>query len=454
YDWAGWMSGDDVAHYPYPRYIYNPPSGTGSNVTYCGEDEPDGPWENCDPERYNVDGPVERLLEQGVTKIVAIDLTVGGVRFSKTYDAIQMSKRALDAWNAEHATAIPLIWVNDYTNLMERSFPTAPTGWTATVSYSSGTPPTDADVAYDSGAGNPVATDPDLAAMHVTGIEAVLNPAVADADVGVILLNHSIVDWNEYFDPKIDDTLIVNQNIKSQLLANHPGIHPDNIIGAWMGLPVLNPESGLVERTRQMRGENLGQAWLYQSAKQKPPGAWGYLYWDALEYLKSTGVRHIVVAFPQIVTDSVLNLVEVHNQIAKEIGFKNWLYWATGDTATYPGVGHPFADYWGNWADTDCGGQECCFEMGGCSDNRTYPPPRQTALSSKMSAMDPSLVYDVCEYGHLGYDQSIAPPDVNQPVQSQYDGTWAMWLPPNDDPRVGHLLSKYVLQAAKNQLQQ
>ncbi|MBN2106516.1 MAG: hypothetical protein JW832_03760, partial [Deltaproteobacteria bacterium] len=29
YDWAGWMSGDDVAHYPYPRYIYNPPSGTG-----------------------------------------------------------------------------------------------------------------------------------------------------------------------------------------------------------------------------------------------------------------------------------------------------------------------------------------------------------------------------------------------------------------------------------------
>ena len=26
-DWAGWMSGEDVAHYPYPRYMYKPPSG-------------------------------------------------------------------------------------------------------------------------------------------------------------------------------------------------------------------------------------------------------------------------------------------------------------------------------------------------------------------------------------------------------------------------------------------
>ncbi len=450
YDWAAWMIGDDTKHYPYPRYMYLPPSGTGDNCTYCGELEPGGPWPGCNPQRYNVDGPVERLLKQGVTKIIAIDLVVGGVRFSKTYDVIQMSKRALNKWNADHATAIPLIWVNDYKNLMERSFPTAPAGWTATL----GLPTTDANVPYDSGTGNPVAIDPALAAMHVTGIEAVLNQNVPDADVGVILLNHPINDYKEFFDPKTNDTLIVNQNIKSQLLAKHPGINPGNIIGAWMGRLALNPANGLIERTRQMRGENLGDAWLYQSTKQLPSGEWGYLYWDALEYLKNRGVKHVVVAFPQIATDSVLNLVEVPNQIAKEIGFKNWLYWAAGDTGAYPGIGHPFAEYWGNWANADCGGQPCCFEMGGCSDGRPYPPPRQTALTSKVSAMDPSLAYDVCEYGHLGYDQSVSAPDVNQPIQNQYTGTWAMWQPPNNDPGFGPLLAKYVLRAAKNQLQQ
>ena len=55
---------------------------------------------------------------------------------------------------------------------------------------------------------------------------------MADADVGVILLNHPIIDWNEYFDPKINDTIIVNQNIKSQLLAKHPNINSDNVIGS------------------------------------------------------------------------------------------------------------------------------------------------------------------------------------------------------------------------------
>ena len=138
----------------------------------------------------------------------------------------------------------------------------------------------------------------------------------------------------------------------------------------------------------------------------------GVVYWDALEYLKNRGVKHIVVAFPQIITDSVLNLVEVPNQIAKEIGAKNWLYWAAGNDKAYPGTGNPFAEYWGNWVDTDCGGQACCFEMGGCSDGRPYPPVRQTPLESKRGDMDPSLAYDVCEYGHLGYDQSISAPDV------------------------------------------
>ena len=56
-------------------------------------------WPGCDPERYNVDGPVERLLNKGVSRIIVIDWTMGGPRFSKTFDVVEMSKRALDDWN-------------------------------------------------------------------------------------------------------------------------------------------------------------------------------------------------------------------------------------------------------------------------------------------------------------------------------------------------------------------
>ena len=53
-----------------------------------------------------------------------------------------------------------------------------------------------------------------------------------------------------------------------------------------------------VERTRNMRGENLGHAWLYESAKLLPAGKWGYKYWDALEYLKNRGVTAYRYWFP------------------------------------------------------------------------------------------------------------------------------------------------------------
>lgn len=61
--------------------------------------------------------------------------------------------------------------------------------------------------------------------------------------------------------------------------------------------------------------------------------------------------------------------------------------------------------------------------------------------------MDPSLAYDLSEYGHLGYDPGTGAPDPNAPVQEQYTGTWAMYQPPDDDPRVGELLAKHVLNA-------
>jgi len=288
-----------------------------------------------------------------------------------------------------------------------------------------------------------------------------LSPEVSDNDTGILFLDHATRDNAQFYDPKIDDTQVVIDNIKTRLLAAHPNIDPANIVGSYMGIKELNPENNKVERSRDMRGENLGHAYLYETYSAEtetgelPDLPWGYLYWNALEYLKNRGVKHIVVCFPQIVADSVLNLVEIHNQIGKEIGYKNWLYWEEGgimDNDTYPGVGHPFADYWGIWVDTDCGGEECCFEMGGCDDGRPYPPPRQDPLSSSLSDMDPSLAYDVSEYGHLGYDPSLGSPDKNVPVQDQYTGTWAMYVPPNDASDMTELLADHVFNAALGNL--
>ena len=54
------------------------------------------------------------------------------------------------------------------------------------------------------------------------------------------------------------------------------------------------------------------------------------------------------------------------------------------------------------------------------------------------------------EYGQLGYDPDLGPPDPDNPVQDQYTGTWEIYIPPNDDPRVGQMLADYVLHAAVN----
>jgi len=555
-DWIAWMCGDCVEHLPYPRFIYYGPDGPGAgyNCTYCGEDELDGPWDNCDPDRYDVDGSVERLLKQGVYRIIMVDLTVGGVRFSKTYDIVEMSQKMLDAWATERGITIPLLWVNDYSDLMNRSYPTQPAGWTR--SSIPALPTTDSEVLLN-GSPNPVASDADLATLQVEAIEAGMSGSVSDADTGVILMNHALHDNNEVFDPKMDDTVVLNENIKSQLRALHPTMDADNIIGARMGIKVDNPETPdtRVERTREMRGEDLGYQYLYAQAnahlgtKVFPSGGsdpfgiyhpWGYLYWDALDYLITRGVQHIVIGFPQITTSSVLDMVEFPNQIAKEIGTKNWLKHGTGDPRYPGGGGYPFAEYWGNWVDTDCamweiafengtapiqmdindpavelrgspsgakgiinriivdGGswtpgdpaygtfvltkvvgnftdtdtlgdskgapgyaeavgsetqtvsENCCFEMGGCADDplpRPYPPPRITPLAPRRGDMDPSLAYDLCEYGHLGYDPGIGQPDPNNPVQNQYDGTWEMYAPPDGDDGVGELLAKHVINA-------
>ena len=326
-------------------------------------------WAGCDTERYNVDGPAERLIQKGVSRIIVVDWTMGGPRFSKTFDVVEMTKRAVDDWNDEHGTSIPVDWVNDPTDLMARSYPTEPANWTNSLKE----PDVDPSVPLE-GNPNPVAEDPIVAQLHVEAIEAGFSGAVSDADTAVFLFNHALHDYNEYFDPKINDTLIINQNIKTKLLERHPTMDPDNIIGGFGGIQMENTENGLEERVRDQRGESYGHAWLYETEKVLPGGEWGYRYWDALEYLKNRGVQHIVISFPQVVTDNALNMVEIYNQIAgRELGYKNWAKWGVGDYTLWPDVGHPFADYWGIWVNTDCGEWELSYDTGtaGFSPNST-----------------------------------------------------------------------------------
>jgi hypothetical protein len=442
-DWAGWSPAGYPDHYAYPRYIYNLP-GNGVHINYCGEGLDDGPWEDCDPDRYNVDGPVERLLEKGVQHIIVIDTAVGGVRFYKGYDVVQMCKLVLEQWNDSHLTDVELTWVNDYTSLMERSYPTEPEGWTAGY----GEPTTDPHADVEAGQ-NPLIEDLDYALLHVEGIEAVLSETVPDDQTGILFFNHGLFNKNRrYFDPKMNDTNLFNENIKTLLLDRNPGIDPDNIIGSFGGEKEVNPENGIEEYSRSMRGENLSSCYLHEADESLSGHPWGYRYWDGLQYLKDRGIRHIVIDVPQTLTENALHGVELYNQIGKEIGMKTWAKWGIFDYEKFPGYGDPFADYWGTYVTTDCDVAECCFEMGGCDDGRPYPPPRQTPIDDALSNIDPSLAFDVSDYGHLGYDPALGLPNPDLPVQDQYSGTWEVAHQANDDPRVGKILAKHVLEFA------
>jgi hypothetical protein len=450
-DYVSWIN-PDPSHLADPRRIYQSPTNPDIQMTWCGQ-KPESGWRRCNTERYNVDGSVERLLNAGVSQIIAIDLTTSGVRFAKTFDVIREARALLDRYNDREGTQVKLHWLNDPTDLMTESYPVEPVDWT----YSLGNPVRDISVPL-AGRPNPVAEDPLLAAVQVRGIVDQFNPQVSPAKTGVMLVNHSLRDHNQYFDPKVDDTVILNNNIKAQLLEQYPEMQAENIVGGWMGIKQINPDivptprsPSQLERTRAMRGENLGHAWLYETAEELPGGDWQYRYWEALERLRAQGVEHIVVAFPQIMVDSVLNMVELPNQVGKELGYKNWLYIEQPNYRTYPKVGHPFADYWGIWVAQICPvdndpEQLCCFRMGGCSDGRPYPPPRQTPITKARNDLDPSLAYDVSAYGHLGYNPANGKPNDNAPVQNQYRGTWAMWTPPNDDPRVIELLSSQIIE--------
>lgn len=448
-DWMEWIA-DDPKQLAHPRLIYNPQIPGGDTMTYCGSEKDDGPWPDCDPERYNVDGTIDRMLAADIDELLLIDMTTSGVRFSKTYDVVSLTQRLVDEHNQRSAKPIKLTWLNDPTNLMRDSYPVLPKGWTKSL----GTPEKDS-VAPIAGRPNPVTSDYELAQLMTDGIDARFNPAVSAKDTAVMIINHTISEYNQYYDPKVDDTIVLNENIKKELLKRHPDIRPENIIGSWMGQKMPNPnvkKAKNKERTREQRGEALGRPYLYETDRQWPDGDWQYRYWDALELLKNQGAKHIVTIFPQILTDSVLNLVELPNQIGKELGYKNWLYFDELDYERYPDVGHPFADYWGIWVDKSCKAidnpereEPCCFEMGGCGTAQPYPPLRQTPVDKLRNDLDPSLAYDLSEYGHLGYDPANGLPDKNAAVQNQYRGTWSLWQPPHDDPRIGPFLAKHVI---------
>ncbi len=457
-DRAQWIgSGTQTRYLPDPRRMYEPQVEGGSRLTYCGGETDHGPWAGCNPHRYDVDGPAERLLKQGVDEIIMIDMTTAGVRFWKTYDVVRVTREVVDRYNKANGTDIPVTWVNDPTDLMKESFPLEPAGWTRSLG-----PPTKDSIVPLEGRPNPVTEDPAFSALFMKGIEKRMNPAVADKDTAIMFINHSIRNWNETYDPKVDDTVVLNDILKKEILRTHLEIDPDNIIGTWMGLRVANPNIKLggrvrsnMERSRKMRAENLGHRWLYQTDKVPPGGDQKYFYWDGLELLKNRGVKHIVVVFTQVVIDSVLTLVEVPNQIGKEIGTKTWLYEKDGDFDRYPNHGHPFAPYWGRQAETMCRPvgapvdaprtESCCFTMGGCGGSQPYPPLRQTPIDQAMEDTDPSLVYEISAYGHIGYDPALGPPNEDSPVQNQYTGTWAVWDPINEDPRMGEFLADHVI---------
>jgi hypothetical protein len=460
-DVSGWLGSQTFIHrLPWPRYMYNPQVEGGAPLNYCGSEQDGGPWEHCNPERYNVDGPGERLLKRGAEEIIMVDLTTSGVRFWKTYDVVNMTRRMVDDWNQRNNTDINVRWVNDPTDLMRESYPTDPPNWTRSL----GKPKVNPQIPL-AGRPNPLILDPLLINSQVDGIIAGMNPDVAPADTAILIVNHSIRDGNEAFDPKVNDTVQMDGLIKAELLRRYPDIKAGNVLGSWMGLKVENPNIEITrpggnktERSREMRAESLGNAWLYLSDRELPGGDHQYRYWEALDLFRERGVEHIVVAFMQIVTDSVLNLVEVPNQIAKEIGWKTWLRAENLDWETYPEVGHPFADHWGIWIDRSCkvldgpegeledNTEPCCLTMGGCGTGQPYPPLRQTPITQARLDTDPSLGFDISAYGHLGYDPSEGAPNENEPVQGQYRGTWELWQSPNNDPRLGKLLAKQVVQ--------
>ena len=65
--------------------------------------------------------------------------------------------------------------------------------------------------------------------------------------------------------------------------------------------------------------------------------------------------------------------------------------------------------------------------------------------------MDPSLVFDVSHFGHLGYDADAGAPSDLEPVQNQYTGTWSMWQVTKDYKGLAEFLADKVVEHIKDE---
>jgi len=220
-DYASWLAPDPRQH-AYPRLIHEPRVPGGTPVTYCQSD-----WNDCDPQRFDVDGTIERLLAADVEEIHMVDLTTSGVRFFKSWDVVNLARQVTERQQRRGGKPVAVRWVNDPLDLMTHSYPVEPERWT----LSKGPPTRDPSVPL-ADRPNPVSSSPRLAAIQVKGIEARWSPRVPLTRTGVLLVNHATREGNQSFDPKIDDTLVLNDNIRRELLRRHPALAPDNIVAA------------------------------------------------------------------------------------------------------------------------------------------------------------------------------------------------------------------------------
>jgi hypothetical protein len=419
-----------VRHLPYPRFIYNRAGQAPAAITYCGSltdggRPPDSRWPHCDPKRYDVDGPVERLLAAGAEMLLLVDTTVGGVRFSKTHDVLRFARLARDATLRGTGRTVPLLWVNDPTGLLDESYPTNPANWTRSLG-----PPVADRVVPLAGRGNPVTDDLAYARIVAEGILGAFNPEVPAADTGVLLFNHGVYPGFEVFDPKIDDTVV------------RDGEPAPGAGGACAG-PEARARAGRLDGHRRAGARSSSNAtapcaartsamhFSMRSAQRMPAAPWGHRYWEALDQLRAAGARHIVVVFPQVIISASPALVELAesgrqgNRLPHVPSFERASRSPAGpgSATRSPTAGLSRRRVCAASKANSRALRECCYRLGGCGPGQ--PISRSDAnlpWTVRSAPSTPALTFDIPAFGHLGYRAEDGAPDNERPVQSPVPG--------------------------------
>ena len=222
-----WIS-PEIDEIAYPRGLYNPGVEDGSVLRFCDSD-----WRRCRLNRFDVDGPIERLLSVGVDRIVFIDLTTEGARFSKTYDCYIIATTLINDHNERNNENVVLEWANDPMSAMDASYPDADPNGQGSRQFKS-------NPMIDIQSIPILLFDPRLADFHVEGIEQNSVRKYQSRKQG-FPVNHGIF-LAMSFDPKINDTLILNNNIKDTLPQKYPDLSSANILSGWFGDLTVNED--------------------------------------------------------------------------------------------------------------------------------------------------------------------------------------------------------------------